>query len=172
MKLGLRLALLTTALALAAFGQTLYLGFGPSAHSDSPRIGLNATVGLCDESRANCGLVNYSARFDSAAQYSRGEVVYKTSIAYRRIIATTETSSLRAGVFLLSNAGAVITDSAAAFDGATGGGVSLSPKRYPNWSVSFAAQATYSPVNAILPTDSRWKPDLYAQAGYTFRRSK
>lgn len=166
MKHTYRILLLLCLLAFAgtAAAQTsIYIGAGPSLQSDLPRGAMNVTVGLCNHTGGTCALVNYAAR-GTIDDFKQNTMVYTTSAGVRQVIATAQSGQSSVDLFLLGNAGAALAATATGFSGAAGGGLTFHPGRAPNWSLSFAAQSEYSPVNP------GWRPNLFIQAGYTFGR--
>jgi hypothetical protein len=165
MKLSLRIALSTCVLAFAAAAQTsIYIGGGPSYHSEAPRAAFNLTTGICSADTGRCALINYSAR---AAVRDLKTVVYSTSFGLRQVLARAESPKLLVDLFALGDAGAAVSPEAVGFAGAGGGGLTFHPKSAPNWGISFAAQASYAAAG-----NGGWKPNLFAQVGYTFRAVK
>ncbi|MEN6532230.1 MAG: hypothetical protein ABFD60_13120 [Bryobacteraceae bacterium] len=149
-------------LALCAWGQTaIYVGGGPSIYSQtSPRGAGNLTVGICTQEGGTCSLTTFEARGSAGDLAS---LVYSTQTGMLQRIASVAAKPGRFDLFSLAQAGASVTGSAVGFAGGAGGGLSFHPSGAPNWSVSIAMRAVYSPVNP------GWQPWGSIHVGYTFR---
>ncbi len=149
-------------LALCAWGQTaIYVGVGPSIYSQtSPNGAGNLTLGICTNDGGTCSLTSFEAR---GSARDLAALVYSTQTGIQQRIASAVSNAGRFDLFTLGQAGASVTGSAVALAGGGGGGVSFHPARAPNWSISVAMRAVYSPVNP------GWQPWGGIQVGYTFR---
>lgn len=145
--------------ALACAQSTIYLGAGPSIHSDLPYGAANVTLGLCNSDASTCALLNYAGR---GSVQNPTNLVYSSSAGVRQVVGTAGVNASRVDLFLLGNAGATIASSATGFTGAVGGGLTFHTARFPLWSFSIAAQGEYSPVNP------GWRPNIFVQVGYLF----
>ena len=86
-----------------------------------------------------------------------------TETGARQVGATVQTNSIMVDPFALGQAGVVVSGSvtAAAFTG--GGELTFHLSKAPNWSISMAARAVYSPANPD------WQPCCGVHIGYPFR---
>jgi hypothetical protein len=151
----------------AAQAQTLYVGVGPSLHSDLPHGAMNLTIGTPVATDTTL-LVNYSAR-GTIDDFKRNALVYKTSTGIRRVIARATAGESIFELFGLADVGADIAPTATGFAGASGGGVTYKPGRAPNWALTAALQGDYSKVDPLNPG---WRKNFYIQFGYNFKTSK
>jgi hypothetical protein len=157
----LRLICLLLAAAAAANAQSMiYLGAGPSIHSDLPYGAANVTLGLCTSDTSTCAMLNYQARGSSLAPST---LEYRSSAGVRQVVGSAWGPAGHVDLFLLGDAGATIAASATGFSGAGGGGLTVHLTRFPAWSASIAAQAEYSQVNP------GWRPQVFVQLGYLFK---
>jgi hypothetical protein len=139
----------------------IYLGFGPSLHSDLPHGAVNVTLGIPTGDKTTL-LVNYSAR-GTIDDLKQNQLVYKSSAGVREVMATANAGKGVVEFFLLGDVGGVIAPNATGFAGASGGGLTYHPGRAPNWGISGAIQGEYSPVNP------GWRKNVFLQFGYNFR---
>ena len=154
------LSLLFACATLACAQSMIYLGAGPSVHSDVPYGALNVTLGLCTSDATTCAMLNYQAR-GSAMIPSTLE--YRSSAGVRQVVGSAWGPAGHVDLFLLGDAGATIAASATGFSGAGGGGLTAHLTRFPAWSASIAAQAEYSQLNP------GWRPQVFVQLGYLFK---
>ena len=154
------LSLLFACATLACAQSMIYLGAGPSIHSDLPYGAMNVSMGLCTSDVSTCAMLNYQARGYSLVPSSRA---YTSTAGVRQIIGSASSPAGRVDLFLLGAAGATIATTSTGFTGAGGGGLTVHLARFPSWSASIAAQAEYSQVNP------GWLPQVFVEFGYLFK---
>jgi hypothetical protein len=146
--------------AFATHAQTsIYVGGGPSAGLSGAAF--NITTGICDATSTNCALINYAA---SGSVRDLKSITYTTTASARRVLATVAAGKGAVDLFGLFSAGAAVNGSGPSFTGAGGGGLTFHPGSAPNWGFTVAAQGAYDSQNKA-------HPDVYFQAGYTFRQA-
>lgn len=184
----IKLLALLPLLCLSALGQSYYVGFGPSLYTSAPYKALDLTTGVCTDSGGTCALSLFEGRGDV---YLPNQLVYSLQGGLLQRLATAQTKYVSASLFTLAAVGAasvtspITSDSASqsaipasqlstmtaptqlAFTGNLGGGVSIHPNKWPNWSVSFAARAIYTDRSQMA-----WKPWAGVMVGYTFHQQK
>lgn len=154
---------LTLLLVLSATlcAQSIYIGGGPSFYTQSePKLAGNLTIGICTAESGLCSLTSIEGR--GTADNPRN-LVYSTQTGLSKRVATVSTSAIKAQLITLGQAGASVSDSATSGIVGMGGGVLISPLKYPNWSVGLVMRAVYSPNNP------GWQPWGGVHIGYTFR---
>lgn len=162
MRTFVSIALFMLLAAFAAWGQTaIYLGGGPSLYSQTTPHGAgNLTFGICTDDGATCSLTSLEARGSARDVAS---LVYSTQTGIRQRLATAPVGQGKIDLFSLAAGGANVTGSAVGGVFSGGGGLTWHPAKAPNWSISVAVRAVYSPVNP------GWQPWGGFQVGYTFR---
>ena len=151
---------LALVLACNAWAQGVYVGGGPSAYaSTTPRFAENLMVGICTATEATCSLTNVEGRGDIRNPTA---IMYSVESGIKQRMALVTNNAFSAELFSLVMGGGNIASSSAGGVFSGGGGITFRPNKFPNWSLTVAVRAAYSPVNP------GWQPWANVQVGYTF----
>lgn len=158
--------ILATILLLAAFTggvhaqPAIYLGGGPSAGAGGAG---NLTVGICNLEATTCALTTFEAHGSLKAP---NDLVYAASTGILQVVKSVQPAGVKVDLFTLAQVGGTVTGQNVGINVPLGGGISFHPViagKASNWSIAVAGKQIYNTV------DSKWKPWVGLQVGYTFR---